>query len=632
MYRLLLIAFIFACCKSPNNDTYDSTQKVDSLILLFKKRVNPYLHNRQPEKAAILLDSLKGTVDEIGNYRLTGAWLRLKTAELTIRENFDSATYFATKAMELALQKDTSQRELVAAQIQLADVLKEQNFNDSALKYARQAYYVAKKVDTLGLPLICLRLSEIYSKIGDLSMQKQYLFEGLKYSRQPAHKTVFANNIGSYYSKVGEIDSAIIFFKSMENDTTFSSPHFDAVKFENLGILLTSKKEYEEGLAYQLKAAAINKELGEMDAQSLFNLAATYRELKQYPKAINYLDTALDFATPERDWPLIKRIWHAKALNLNLQSKYKDAYASLDSAYLYFGIQVDSSILLQARELETQYKVKSKDDEIKSLAFANEVGKKINKQQKIIIFILVSSGLLVGIIVFLAWRRRQLLMQVREVELRQQLLRARMEPHFLFNLLSVLQSFIREGLYEKSSQYLTQFSRLLRLSLENAGYSYVSLSDEVSALDSFLRLQKMNLENFDYRIEVIGEPVDYEISIPPMLIQPFVENAILHGFPSADYKGYISVCIVCETHKLRVTIDDNGVGIIKDISINKNNRSMATIITQERLSILGKRFHKPARLQIIDKRTAQLGQGIKVEVIMPFERRRKSKVQTQTAA
>jgi sensor histidine kinase YesM len=141
----------------------------------------------------------------------------------------------------------------------------------------------------------------------------------------------------------------------------------------------------------------------------------------------------------------------------------------------------------------------------------------------------------------------------------------------------------------------------------------------------------MNLENFDYRIEVIGEPFEYEISIPPMLIQPFVENAILHGFPSADYKGFISVSVICESHKLIVTIDDNGVGL-KDVSTNKPTRSMSTIITQERLNILGKRFHKPAKLRIIDKRTANLGQGLTVEVIIPFEKRRKTKIHTQTAA
>jgi hypothetical protein len=236
MYRLLLIAFIFTCCKTPNNNTPGDSQNVDSLITLFKTQVNPYLHNRQPEKARLLLDSLKATVDAIDDYRLTGAWLRLKTAEKTISENLDSASYFGNKALKIALENDTSHREVVAAQTQLADVLKEQNLNDSALKYARQAYYMAKKMDTLGLPLICLRLAEIYYKIGDHSLQRQYLFEGLKCSRQPIHKTVFANKIGIYYSNAGETDSAILFFKEMERDTTFSSPYFDAVKFENLGL------------------------------------------------------------------------------------------------------------------------------------------------------------------------------------------------------------------------------------------------------------------------------------------------------------------------------------------------------------------------------------------------------------
>jgi tetratricopeptide (TPR) repeat protein len=632
MYRILLLAFIFTCCKHSGNVNVQSSENVDSLISIIKTRVNPYFHNRQPEKASVVLDSIRTIVEKVDNYRLTGAWLRFKTVEKTMNESYDSAAYFGNKALKLATEKDTSKREVITAKIQIADLLKEQKLYDSALKYARDAYYLAKKVDTSGLPLICLRLYEIYSRIGDFPMQRLYLFEGIKYSKQPTHKTVFANNISRYYFETGQPDSAILFFKTMENDTIFSSPYFNAVKLENLGILLTDKKRYKEGLIYQLKAAAINKAIGQMDALSYFNLAATYRHLKEYGTAVKNLDTALTLAVPDRDWQLIKRIWHAKALNQKLQNRKDDAYSALDSAYAYYGVEVDSSILLQARELETQYKVKSKDDEIRSLALANEISSRINRQQRIVIFALVIAGLLIGIIVFLMWRRRQLRMQVREIELRQQLLRTRMEPHFLYNLLNFLQGFIRNGLYEKSTQYITQFSRLLRLSLENAGYSYVSLNDEVSALDSFLSLHEMNLEGlFEYRIDVDGEPTEYDISIPPMLIQPFVENAIVHGFPSADYKGIIAVRIICEAHTLRVTIDDNGVGL-KDFSNNKSRRSMATVITQERLNILGKRFHRQARLKIIDKKTAELGHGLTVELIIPFEKRRKNNIETQTAA
>ncbi len=630
MYRLIILGLLFACCNSPKQPE-PTPAGVDSLVTLLRNSVNPHLRNREPEKAGAVLDSLKPFVDKIDHERLTGAWLRAKTAQKTMQESFDSAYYFGSEALKLAQQTDTAQREIIAAQTQLADVLKEQNLNDSALKFARDAYHMAKKIDTAGLPLICLRLAEIYSKIGDLTMQRFYLFEGWRYSKQPAHKTVFANNIGSYYGKIGEIDSAILFYKAMEKDTTFSSPYFNAVKYENLGINLTNKQRYREGLYYQLKAAAINQEIGQMDALSYFNLAATYRHLKEYGTAIRYLDSAMTLAAPAKDWELIKRIWHARALNLNLQGRATEAYASLDSAYAYYGVEVDSSILLQARELETQYKVKSKDEEIKSLAFENEAQAKINRQQQIIIVAIIAAGVLSGVIVFLTWRRRQLQMQVREAELTQQLLRSRMDPHLVFNLLSVLQSFIREGLYEKADEYVTQFSRLLRLSLENAGYSYASLKDEVAALESFLYLQEIHLDGrFEYRVEVTGEPDDYDVFIPPMLMQPFVENAILHGFPPG-YKGLISVRIACDSHTLRVTIEDNGVGL-KEVVTPKGHRSSATIITEERLKILGKRLRRPARLQITDKKTAGLGQGLKVELVIPYQKRRKEGFQAQAAA
>jgi tetratricopeptide (TPR) repeat protein len=631
MYRLILLGFLFTYCNNPKKPNTSTPSGIDSLVTHLRNSVNPYLRNREAVKAGAVLDSLKPFVDEINHYRLTGAWLRAKTAQKTIEERFDSAFYFGSKALKLAQEKDTTHREIIAAETQLADVLKEQNLNDSALKFARDAYYRAQKVDTTGLPLICLRLSEIYSKIGDLSMQRFYLFEGWRHSKQPQHKTVFANNIGSYYGKIGQNDSAILFYKAMEKDTSFSSPYFNAVKYENLGIHLTNQHRYQEGLVYQLKAAAINNAIGQMDGLSYFNLAATYRHLERYSTAIRYLDSAMTLAGPAKDWELIKRIWHARALNQKLQGSSIQAYASLDSAYSYYGVEVDSSILLEARELETQYKVKSKDDQIKSLAFENEAKTKINRQQQIIIFAIIAAGLLTGFVVFLSWRRRQLQMQVREAELTQQLLRTRMDPHLLFNLLSVLQSFMREGLYEKADEYVTQFSRLLRLSLENAGYSYASLKDEVAALESFLYLQQIHLDGrFEYKIELTGEPEDYDVFIPPMLMQPFVENSILHGFPRG-YKGLISVRIACDSHNMRVTIEDNGVGL-KEVSTAKGRRSSATIITEQRLRILGKRFRRPAKLSIIDKKAAGIGQGLKVELVIPYQKRRKNVVQAQAAA
>jgi len=618
MYRLLLLALLFASCKNLVKSPQSNTADLDSLIVTIRKQVNHHFHNQEPKAAGRILDSLKPIVDSIDYFKLTGAWLRFKTVEKTMEGNTDSGRYYGEKALSLAKEMDSTQKDVLAAKTQLADVYKQQNLNDSALVYAREAYYLAKTLDTTALPLICLRLSEIYSKIKDQPLRRQYLFEGLHYSTQPTYQTVFANNISSYYGEMGLYDSAIIFFKAMEKDTTFSSPYFNAVKYENLGINLTNQKRYQEGLFYQLKAAAINKEIGEMDGLSYFNLAATYRHLGEYQKAIQYLDTALQVAAPTNDWNLIKRIWHARATNLTLQKNYKAANLALDSAYSYFETEVDSSIIVKARELETQYKVKAKDDEIKTLAYSNEASRRINQQQRLTLLAVIVAGVLLAIVGILLWRRGKLKATVTEFELRQQLLRARMEPHFILNSLGTLLSFIRAGLTEKAIYSLTQFSRLMSVSLENAEFNYVSLKDEIDALESYLQLQEMNYEGlFEYKIEVYEGYKDQTISIPPMLLQPFVENAILHGFRSIAQKGMITVHVQRKHQTLQVTIEDNGVGLQSSFK-NPSKRSFATAITQERLDILFRRFKKPATLTITDKQTAKNGQGLKVELVIPF--------------
>jgi sensor histidine kinase YesM len=618
MHRLILIAIIFAWCKSPDLKPQPVQDKVDSMILFIKKEVNAHLHDQQPALAGKILDSLKPTVDTINHYRLTCAWLRAKTAEKTAGENLDSARYFGHKALELSLQYDTGQRDILASKAQLADVLNELTLYDSALLFAHEAYYLAKKIDTPGLPVICLRLSEIYSKIKDYPMRRHYLYEGLKYSTQPRHRIVLTNNISSYYSEMGLYDSAYAFLKQIENDSTFSSPYYNAIKYENMGVSLSNLNRHKEGLQYQLKAAGISKQIGKMDGQSYYNLAATYRHLKEYEKSILHLDTALQLTRSTPNYNLTKRIYHALATTYQLQHNYKAATATLDSAFTYYAIEVDSSIILKARELETQYRVKAKDDQINDLAYTNEVNRRINRQQQLTLIAVITAAILLIIVGILLWRRSQLKALVREYELRQQLLQISMDRHFILNSFGNMLSFVRSSLNEKAITYGTHFAILMRKALDNVGYSYVSLQDEIETLESYLQLQEMNYEGlFGYKIEAYNGYKEDQITIPPMLLQPFVENAIIHGFRSMKEKGFIHVLIERDSHTLHITIDDNGIGL-QDKPTNAVKRSLAKVITQQRLRILSRKSGKRASLSIIDKHTTQMENGVQVKLIIPF--------------
>jgi len=618
MRHLSVALFLLCVIACTSKKVAVTNGQADTLMAFMKESINPYFHNQQPKEAGRLLDSIYPYVQQLNNYVLTCSYLRFKGVQFGEEEKYDSARAVINESIALALQKDSTGKQVLAGKIQLIDILHEEGFNDSALKVAKEAYYEASKIDTPGLAIICLRLSEIYMDIGEQAAVKKYLFEGFQRTSRPILKTVFANGIAKYYADNGQPDSAIIFFKTMEADTSFASPHFDAVKYGNLGLLLMQTGKPEEGLPYLLKSTAINRELGQLDGESYYALGETYSKLKQYAQAAAYLDTSFSMA----DQSTMTSIWKRRARNLAEQGQYAAAYAALDSSYESYRTENDSSLALKGRELETKYAVKAKDDEIATLAFENKANAKIKRQQQVIITGMIVGVILLVVLGLLLWRRRKLQLQLLETSLQQRLLRSQMEPHFIFNTLSVLQSFIRNDEKDKAIRYLNKFAKLVRISLENARESFVPLKDEVLALQNYLGLQAMRFEgDFDYEIDVYEEYEEDDLLIPPMLLQPFVENAILHGIRQLPRKGLIRVSIRRTRFMLHCEIEDNGNGmpVVKEVAPDK--QSLSTLITQERLTMLSRQTRQPAHLSITDKGTVN-GQGVLVKLDIPL---RKSK-------
>ncbi|WP_343302717.1 histidine kinase [Chitinophaga niabensis] len=614
----LIPVVLFLCCIiacAPKKVAVTNGQ-ADTLMAFMKESVNPHFHNQRPREAGRLLDSIYPFVQQLNNYILTCSYLRFKGVQFGEEKKYDSARAVINESIALALKKDSTGKQVLAGKIQLIDILHEEGYNDSALKVAKEAYYEAAKIDTPGLAIICLRLSEIYMDIGDLPAVKKYLFEGFHRTSRPILKTVFANGISKYYADNDQPDSAIIFFKAMETDTSFASPHFDAVKYGNLGLLLSQTGKPEEGLPYLLKSMDISRELDQLDGESYYALGETYSKLKQYKQSAAYLDTA--FSMGEQS--TLTSVWKRRSRNLAAQGQYAAAYAALDSSYESYRAENDSSLAMQGRELETKYAVKAKDDEIAALAFENKANHKIHRQQQVIIIGMIVGGVLLATLGLLLWRRRKLQLQLLETSLQQRLLRSQMEPHFIFNTLSVLQSFIRNDEKEKAIRYLNKFAKLVRISLENARESFVPLKDEVLALQNYLGLQAMRFEgDFDYEIDVYEQYEEDELLIPPMLLQPFVENAILHGIRQLPRKGLIRVSIRRTQWMLHCEIEDNGNGMLPVREATPDKQSLSTIITQERLTMLSRQTRQPAHLSITDKGTLN-GQGVLVKLDIPLRR------------
>ena len=150
-----------------------------------------------------------------------------------------------------------------------------------------------------------------------------------------------------------------------------------------------------------------------------------------------------------------------------------------------------------------------------------------------------------------------------------------MNPHFTFNALYSIQSLFKVN-PETGSKYLNSFSRLLRLTLENSVKNYIPLEDEIESIEKYIELQQIRFpDRFISDIEYVDLEPD-EVAIPPMLIQPFVENAIEHGFGGITYTGVLKITLSRKQNKVYCSIEDNGKGI-QDTQSVKNSTSVKLI-------------------------------------------------------
>jgi LytS/YehU family sensor histidine kinase len=199
-----------------------------------------------------------------------------------------------------------------------------------------------------------------------------------------------------------------------------------------------------------------------------------------------------------------------------------------------------------------------------------------------------------------------------------------MNPHFFYNALNTIQAFIFTNDKTRANNYLAKFSKLTRLILENSEKETITLQDEINALQLYLELEKMRFsDTFEFSIQT-NENLDSEfIEIPPMLIQPYVENAIKHGLLHLETNRMLKINFTFIDKLLTVTIDDNGVGRKRSGEINsmkhEKPKSFSSKANQSRLEILNKGRTSKIGVEYIDKITGNgVSAGTTVTLTIPI--------------
>jgi LytS/YehU family sensor histidine kinase len=238
-----------------------------------------------------------------------------------------------------------------------------------------------------------------------------------------------------------------------------------------------------------------------------------------------------------------------------------------------------------------------------------------------IVFFALLPFLLSFSFIFFIFLRRKRESDVRRnmAETEMKALRAQMNPHFIFNSLNSIYFYIQSQKTEEAGQFLLKFSKLMRLVLENSRHKSILLSEDADALKIYMELEALK-KPFTFEFKY-GDDVDPELLlVPPMIIQPFIENSIIHGFKSKQQDAFISIEVNKVDGELQYVCIDNGEISDETSEAKGKHRSLGTVVTRERLDLLRTSGRKKARFESIDLLGPE-GKylGKKVIVYLPIE-------------
>ncbi len=389
---------------------------------------------------------------------------------------------------------------------------------------------------------------------------------------------------------------------------------------------LRKKGSYSEDLYLRNNTLPFSK-----DGIEHLRLAQTYYKINQPQKAEFSIDRYL--LNPSYNLIDKNEIEIFKALSKYLKNngntekayKYLMFFTSLEDTIKYRIQQLDSkNTSIEGFQNILQLEILRKDKEI-SMNAINQLVKEDDLKEDalknhrygigLLLFIIV-IGIGGGIYILRVSKQRRIANQ--KLALRS--LRSQMNPHFIFNALNSVNCFISENDERSANKFLSEFSRLMRLVMENSEHDFISLTKELELLSIYLQLEHFRFKDkFEYTIE-IDENIDEEFyQLPSMLIQPYLENAIWHGLRYKDSKGKLILRIKLEGEMLEFSIQDDGIGRTKSSELKtinqKKNRSTALKNINERISIFNEIHQIKIEVTISDLETD--GSGTLVVLSIP---------------
>lgn len=554
------------------------------------------------------------------------------------QSNDEKAIEYFNKSIEIS--KGANDRLDMAISMQsLAQIEIRKGNNAKALS---QLYECLKIFETEKDPI---GIADVHLAIGDINfLQKDYrkaLEHHLKsydlyyHNKYDVAMSTISYKVGVDYFEAQEYMKALDYLdKSIR---LYESSDFGAntVAYLNIAQIYIYQKKYDKALEFVQKglntALGIQNKLEESHAEILFS--RIYYEQNKMDLAIQHGEKSLKIAQeikhPGEIYMASKQLYELY-LHLNNKEKAAKMFSVYSEAKNFVDNQESKNALLE-QKLKYEYEKKeiiNKAENDKQLALLKS---KTDKQNLIKNIWLIAFGALLILLSVSAYflyknfKQKSIINDQKNNLLKQKLLVSQMNPHFIFNSLNAIQNYIFKQDSYKAGTYLTQFSELIRMILDYSRKDYITVEAELKFLSHYLELQKLRFENkLEYTIDVDSVIETEFVHIPPMLAQPFIENAIEHGIFHKETNGKIEIRLFFENGKLVYEIEDNGIGIEEAMKLKRKLKSsyesLATVITKERIRSMNQEQKQLFDIEIIDKKNLQADTtGVKVKLVIPFK-------------
>jgi len=585
------------------------------------------------------------------------------------KSDYVSALEYFHSSLDLARELDDHEL-LAESNSEIGIVLKNQGKIDEALIYYQSALeYARMGTDTSWMASCLVNLGNAYKEKGYLIISQQYYVEALKTLEPLGHGRRIAacyQNIGEVYSLQKDYERAGQFYsRALELASANGDKMREASCCMNLGFVHAESGEFQDARHYYDKALHYFGESGyshEMDDCYILIGDSWLGEGKP-DQAIEFLDKAEKVSRQEGDQRKLAEIYCKMGEALLMQGKCQDAKqfciqcvdlaketayleverkayktlseiheqaGELSTSFYYFKeySYLKDSIFNEHKysalaELEVKYESDKKEQQLALYAEQAEVQRLRILQRNRMLLAIAGAAILLLLIAYLLFQQSRVRSRQKALELEQKLLRSQMNPHFIFNSLIAIQSYIYNKDALQAGDYLAKFAELVRHTLISSRTELISLQKEIEMMNVYLDLQKLRFENhFEYELQVDDQLDVDELYIPPMFAQPFIENAIEHGLRHRKAGGTVIIrYLEHEKNVLRIIITDDGIGREASAKLGEKSghRSMGIAITEERLSVLSKKYGRKFTLHTRDL-TDDMGinAGFEVRIDIPL--------------